>query len=302
MQGKTHGNRVLIVDDTHFFRTMLADELQAAGFAVETAGSLAQARQQIEAWHPDLVLLDNQLPDGHGLDLLRARPAQSLDPAVIMVSGSANLNDRVRALSLGAVDVLVKPCVPEELLARVQRVLTDRARLLRLQEERDRLQRRARVIEETLLPSVEQMRPLFDRLWDLCQLDDRQLGVVALDIRTNGDDAARHGIPATVGMWLQTRAGGGRIVAAADDGMPIVVMQADPARTLSAAIDMAEGLRAYIAECISPDAHIECRFGLAHSEASAAMSIDDLFAESLMRLTFPTSEPALDHLPAALAV
>ena len=302
MQSKTYRNRILIVDDTHFFRTMLADELQAAGYEIQTAGTLAQARQLIADWQPDLMLLDNELPDGHGLDILRARPAQPLAPAVILLSGSTNLNDRIRALTLGAVDVLVKPYVPEELLARVHRVLTERTRTRQLQEERDRLQHHARTIEQTLLPSVGQLRPLFERLWDLGQLEDRPLGVIALDVRPSGAHPAHHGIPAAVGMWLQTHVGAGHIAVATEDGQPLVVLQADPARTLAAAIDLADGLRGYIAECTSPDALIDCRFGLAHSEASAAASIDDLFAESMMRLTFPTTELEYDCAPVALAI
>ncbi len=302
MQSKTYCNRILIVDDTHFFRTMLADELQAAGYTVQTACTLAQARQQIADWQPGLVLLDNELPDGHGIDILRARPAQPLATAVILLSGSTNLNDRIRALTLGAVDVLVKPYVPEELLARVHRVLTERTRMLHLQEERDRLQRQARTMEQTLLPSVGQLRPLFERLWDLGQLEDRPLGVIALDVQRHGGPQDHHGIPTAIGMWLQSHVGVGHIAVATEDGQPMVVVQADPARTLAAAIELADGLRQYIAECTSPDARIDCRFGLAHSEASAATSIHDLFSESLMRLTFPTDDLGYTHESAALAI
>src|SRR5690606_28188717 len=129
---------------------------------VRTAANLAEARTAIGEWRPDLILLDNHLPDGQGLDLVADVAGQVVPPAIIVLSGTTNLNDRVRALTIGAVDVLTKPYVPEELLARLSRVLAERTRTLRILAERDRLRERASTVERTLLPSSEELRPLLE--------------------------------------------------------------------------------------------------------------------------------------------
>ena len=101
---------------------MLHEYLGGHGFLVGEAGSGAQMRECIERDLPDLVLLDIRLPGEDGLSLakyLRDR----YDVAIIMVTASGDVIDRVVGLEVGADDYLAKPFDPRELLARVKSVL-----------------------------------------------------------------------------------------------------------------------------------------------------------------------------------
>ncbi|MCY1659101.1 MULTISPECIES: response regulator transcription factor [Dietzia] len=112
--------RVLVVDDEPHIRRVLRGYLEADGFAVDEAGTAAQARELVGA--ADLVLLDIGLPDGNGLDLLR--DLRAVSPVyVILVTARAEEVDRLIGLEAGADDYVVKPFSPREVTARVRAVL-----------------------------------------------------------------------------------------------------------------------------------------------------------------------------------
>ncbi|MGN7156273.1 response regulator transcription factor [Dietzia cercidiphylli] len=112
--------RVLVVDDEPHIRRVLRGYLESDGFAVDEAGTSAQARDLVG--DADLVLLDVGLPDGNGLDLLR--DLRSASPVyVILVTARAEEVDRLIGLEAGADDYVVKPFSPREVTARVRAVL-----------------------------------------------------------------------------------------------------------------------------------------------------------------------------------
>ena len=117
--------RLLLVDDDARLTSMLGDYLTAAGFEVETAHSLAQGRQALEAALPDLLVLDLMLPDGDGLDFCRnlRGEARTRRLPVLMLSARGEPMDRILGLELGADDYLAKPFEPRELQARVKALL-----------------------------------------------------------------------------------------------------------------------------------------------------------------------------------
>lgn len=117
--------RILIADDDPFLRELLVHKLSAAGhqvFTAEDGGSaLAQAREMMH----DLVVLDAMMPIVDGFEVLRrlrADPATAAIP-VIMLTSLRREEDIVGALKLGAADYLVKPFIPDELVARIGRLL-----------------------------------------------------------------------------------------------------------------------------------------------------------------------------------
>ena len=110
--------RVLIVDDEPAIRESLAFALKRDGFEVEEAASLKEAR----AREADLIVLDLVLPDGNGLDFLRALRAQSDVPVIVLTSRDEE-TDRVVGLEMGADDYVLKPFSPREVAARVRAVL-----------------------------------------------------------------------------------------------------------------------------------------------------------------------------------
>jgi len=118
--------RLLLIDDDARLTAMLGDYLRAAGFAVETAPSLAAGRTMLAASGGfDALVLDLMLPDGDGLDLcreLRAQPATRALP-LLMLTARGEPTDRIVGLELGADDYLGKPFEPRELLARLKALL-----------------------------------------------------------------------------------------------------------------------------------------------------------------------------------
>jgi two-component system, OmpR family, response regulator len=114
--------RLLVVDDDVDIRTLLAEQLSKAGYAVSTAGDGSEMRRVLEREHVDLVVLDLNLPKEDGLTLCRDLRARSSTP-VIMLTARGEPIDRIVGLEMGADDYLTKPFEPRELLARIRNVL-----------------------------------------------------------------------------------------------------------------------------------------------------------------------------------
>ena len=117
--------RLLLIDDDARLAAMVGDYLRHAGFEVETAGSLAAARERLGAETYDTLVLDLMLPDGDGLDLCREirADARTRHLPLLMLTARGEPMDRIVGLELGADDYLPKPFEPRELLARVKALL-----------------------------------------------------------------------------------------------------------------------------------------------------------------------------------
>jgi len=113
---------LLVVDDDASVRAMLLEYLGGHGYDVRAAADGAAMRRELERELPDLVLLDLRLPGEDGLTLARFL-REHYDVAIVMVTGSADVVDRVVGLEVGADDYIGKPFDPRELLARVKSVL-----------------------------------------------------------------------------------------------------------------------------------------------------------------------------------
>ena len=102
-------NHVLIVEDDTDSARMMAALIGTMGpYTVATAGTLRDARRQIELQRPDLVLLDLRLPDGSGMDLFENTDLTA-KAQVVLITGHASLDTSIQALRLGAADYLIKP-------------------------------------------------------------------------------------------------------------------------------------------------------------------------------------------------
>jgi len=121
----TMNARLLLIDDDARLTGMVGDYLTHAGFEVESAGTLAQARKSMDSALFDLVVLDLMLPDGDGLDFCRElrRDTRFKRLPVLMLSARGEPMDRILGLELGADDYLPKPFEPRELQARVKALL-----------------------------------------------------------------------------------------------------------------------------------------------------------------------------------
>lgn len=116
---------ILIVEDEAPIRDMLRMTLERSDFRVSEAGTVQDARLQIAAERPDLVLLDWMLPGVSGIELARELRNDPLtkELPIIMLTARVEEDDRVRGLNIGADDYVTKPFSSSELVARVKAVL-----------------------------------------------------------------------------------------------------------------------------------------------------------------------------------
>jgi two-component system phosphate regulon response regulator OmpR len=114
--------RILIVEDDVSVREMLAEYLGTHGYEAVQADGGTVMREAVEKSLPDVVLLDVNLPGEDGFTLARFL-RERYDVGIIMVTGSAELADRVAGLEVGADDYVVKPFELRELRARVKSVM-----------------------------------------------------------------------------------------------------------------------------------------------------------------------------------
>ena len=132
------GASLLVVEDDEPTRSLLTSNLNAHGYRVREAGTVADAMRAWDAQRPDLVVLDLGLPDADGTAVVRRVRRDATTP-ILVLSARDEERDKVAALELGADDYVTKPFGLEELRARVAALLrraagpaADAAGLLRL--------------------------------------------------------------------------------------------------------------------------------------------------------------------------
>ncbi len=117
-----HKATVLTVDDDENLQIVMRQYLEQNGYQFISAMSGAELMSKLDVAHPDIILLDLNLPDQDGLSLLTAIRSKSKAP-VIVVSGKNETADRIVGLEMGADDYLTKPFEMRELSARIKAVL-----------------------------------------------------------------------------------------------------------------------------------------------------------------------------------
>ena len=110
-----HRTKILIVDDDRFVRMALSEALASWDYDVAEAENLRTARKAFSDEEPSIVLLDIDLPDGSGLDILPEFKTARPETIVIMITGSVDVPNTIAALRGGAHDFIAKPVHPEEL-------------------------------------------------------------------------------------------------------------------------------------------------------------------------------------------
>jgi len=119
------GELVLVVEDNPSIRTVVCDMLQAHGFLVAEAHAGWKALELAEKSPPDVLLLDWQLPDISGLDVLRALRAGGCQSPAILMTGYGSEELALVALRLGVRNYLLKPFSKDELFNAVESALTE---------------------------------------------------------------------------------------------------------------------------------------------------------------------------------
>jgi DNA-binding NtrC family response regulator len=186
------GLAILIVEDEALLRKQIAARLQALGADASVAETVATARQLIGKTAFDLVLLDVNLPDGRGTDLLKEKlfPANT---GVVVMTATGALAGAVDAMRLGAVDYLVKPFDPAELP-----LVLDRARRAR---QAARLEERRREETTHSLFFGEALAGLEAQLEKILSADRRVEGPLA-PVLIQGETGTGK---TTIARWLHQR-------------------------------------------------------------------------------------------------
>jgi DNA-binding NtrC family response regulator len=132
---------ILLIEDEKPLRLSLSRMLERGGHTVTQGECLADARAALQAATPDLVIFDNRLPDGLGIDMLRQLRADGFDGVVVVITAEGTIENAVAAMRHGADDFLQKPLKLEELPVKVDRWLEQRKVRRRL-ELYERMERR----------------------------------------------------------------------------------------------------------------------------------------------------------------
>lgn len=180
--------KILIVEDEPQMLENMSKNLEAEGFLVTGAATFVQARDRIGVYDYDCILLDINLPDGNGLELLKIIKKKGLGDGVIIVSAKDSLDDKLQGLDLGADDYLPKPFHMAELRARVKAVL--RRKIFESQDELRIANMAINISNRTVFiekKEVELNRKEYDVLLYLVSNKDRLVNKTALAEHVWGD-------------------------------------------------------------------------------------------------------------------
>jgi len=122
---------VLVVEDEAELRQIIAESLEAKGFAVAQALDAADARSRLEGFAYDGVVVDLRLPDADGMEVLDAALARYPEIRAVVITGWGGVEEAVKAIKRGAIDFLIKPFQ----LAQLAQVLHTGINERRLQQE-----------------------------------------------------------------------------------------------------------------------------------------------------------------------
>jgi two-component system response regulator RegA len=112
---------LLIVDDDKPFLQRVARAMEARGYAVDTADTVADGVKKAEAAPPAYAVVDLRLEDGSGLDVIEQVRRHRPDSRVVVLTGYGNIATAVTAVKLGAIDYLAKPADADDIHAALTR-------------------------------------------------------------------------------------------------------------------------------------------------------------------------------------
>ena len=141
MSPRNSTKEILVVDDDEAIRWTLKEALHSWGFSSIEAATVAEATKQFKSHLPAAVLLDIDLPDGSGLDVLREIKNENHDAIVIMITGNVRVDNTISALRGGAYDFIGKPINLEELRVTIRNAIETsqlRREVEQVRKERER--------------------------------------------------------------------------------------------------------------------------------------------------------------------
>jgi DNA-binding NtrC family response regulator len=153
----TENRRILIIDDERPILMTLEALLGRHGYRPEVAANASTGMRLLQSKPPALVLLDLQLPDADGLQMLEQIKVDHPDTQVIILTAHDSLNNAIESIKRGAYHFISKPYAPEELLSLVEKALEKQA-LLR---ETIELRQTAQNLKQRLAQAETRLAPVF---------------------------------------------------------------------------------------------------------------------------------------------
>ncbi|MBA3544617.1 MAG: sigma-54-dependent Fis family transcriptional regulator [Chthoniobacterales bacterium] len=151
----SENRRILVIDDERPILMTLEALLGRHGYQPEVAANAATGMRLLQSKSPALVLLDLQLPDANGLQMLDQIKTEHPDTQVIILTAHDSLNNAIESIKRGAYHFISKPYAPEELLSLVEKALEKQSLLretIELRETTQHLKKRLAEAETRLAP------------------------------------------------------------------------------------------------------------------------------------------------------
>ena len=121
-------NHILIVDDDDRIRNLLKDYLSENDYIVSTAENAEQAKEKIQYFKFDILILDVMMPGQDGYELTKDIKKQIKVP-IILLTAKGEVENRIKGLELGADDYISKPFEPKELLLRINNIINKNSKI-----------------------------------------------------------------------------------------------------------------------------------------------------------------------------
>lgn len=167
---KSGGLRILVVDDNPDIREFIHKSvLEPAGYTVITASDGLEGLHKARDERPDLILLDYEMPQMNGIEMLRALAEQNITIPVILVTSYGSESVAVEVFRLGVRDYIPKPFALDDLLNSIERVL----HTVKLEEERDKLLHELRIANTQLTQRVQELDTLYQVSKSVTSLRER---------------------------------------------------------------------------------------------------------------------------------
>ena len=189
---------ILVIDDSAAITSLLTkDILPTAGYRATAASSGEEGLEAAQQTEPDLILCDLEMPGINGLDVLRSLKRKGHDiPAIIMTAFGSEAT-AASALRMGVKDYIVKPFTTEEILAAINRALTETRLRLQIRTMEASLKSHRRILSFTREISQAMMSDL-----DTIKLLDRMVSIAVHVGGARGGFIARH-VPATNQLFVE---------------------------------------------------------------------------------------------------
>ncbi|UXX78473.1 response regulator transcription factor [Reichenbachiella carrageenanivorans] len=118
--------KILVVEDEKGLAESISEYLSKEGFVVETADEFNLAHEKISLYNYDCAIVDLNLPNGTGFDIVSYIKSKDVSTGIIIISARNALEDKIRGLEIGSDDYLIKPFHLSELNARVKSLIRRR--------------------------------------------------------------------------------------------------------------------------------------------------------------------------------